>query len=272
MDNPSTQSHDQTGGNRPDQSVNNCASVLQEQQPAQSASEDNGPPGNTAVEADEVLAQAADHSDREQEEDEEEYDDTDYAPYFILELLDKPPIAAGESADAFGALFESYELDFMSPHRPKTDREYMLVAQATTISWELMRYDRMKSSVLQLHQHAAVDRVHRRCNSAASGQKSGPKTEPELPMRYFTDPAYRQQFAAKLEQAGFSPVVIEADAYLRSLMALSKIEHLMKSAENRLARMLRELEVTYLRRDPEQPLPRSNAARRVDERKQGPGS
>ena len=86
-------------------------------------------------------------------------------------------------------------------------------------------------------------------------------------MRYFTDPAYRQQFIAKLEEAGLSPVVVDTEAYLRSLMPLSTIERLITSSENRLARILRQLEAAYLRRNPMQPMTQSNDASRLENKR-----
>ena len=265
MDNSFAQSLDQTGLNPIDGDASQSADAPQKQQPAESASQHEGAPENPAAEAGEVLLHVGGHIPEEEEEG--EYDDTDYTPDFINDLLQNPPIVAGDSVDAFGRLFESYEFNFMSPHRPKTDHEYMLVARATNISWELMRYDRMKALILQHYQHAAADRLHRRCNSSGSGQKSGSKTGSERPMRYFTDPAYRQQFIAKLEEAGLSPVVVDTEAYLRSLMPLSTIERLITSSENRLARILRQLEAAYLRRNPMQPMTQSNDASRLENKR-----
>jgi hypothetical protein len=77
----------------------------------------------------------------ELDDTEEIYDDNDYIPDFIQELVDDPPILAGESKDGFARLFESFEMDYTQ--RPKTDLEYFWTYRATVATWEVMRYEHM---------------------------------------------------------------------------------------------------------------------------------
>ena len=98
--------------------------------------------------------------EKEAQHDEEQVDDNDYTPDFIQGALKKPPILPGESADAFEALFESYEFSYNQ--RPKTDSEYLLVLQATTATCALMRYGRMKVAIEGNQRRAAAESLHRR--------------------------------------------------------------------------------------------------------------
>jgi hypothetical protein len=206
------------------------------------------------------------NQEKEFQEDEEQFDDNDYIPDFIQEMLDTPPVLPGESADAFVALFESYELDYKQ--RPKTDQEYFLVLQATTATWELMRYDRMKVAIEANQRRAAVESLHRRTSAIEPLSKEGSKridnSTRDGAATYFTDAAYRTEFAAKLKRAGFASNGVEGEAFLRALPSLTAIERLITSTEKRLANTLRKLDAAYATRDPEQRMPRSTAATRTD--------
>jgi hypothetical protein len=207
--------------------------------------------------------------DTETEDPDEGYDDTDYCPDFIHEWLQNPPILPGENGGAFEQLFESFELNYKQ--RPKTDLEYLLTIQATIATWELMRYERMKVAIVTNERRSAVESLHRRCSADPSTQDKCNeirKSAHDGGRTYFADPGYRKKFRVKLEDAGFGPNAVEGTAFLRALPSLTTIDRLIKSAEKRLADCLKKLDAAYATRDPEQPMPRSMAARRMDDLQQ----
>src|SRR5262249_24450948 len=76
------------------------------------------------------------------EVEDEDFDENDYSPNFIKRLIDDPPVLPHESKDEFVQVFESYE--FRPNGRPKTDLEYMLVYEATTVTFELLQLERIR--------------------------------------------------------------------------------------------------------------------------------
>jgi hypothetical protein len=203
----------------------------------------------------------------EQFEEEEGFDDSDYIPDFIQKLIDDPPLLPGESKDHFLQMFESFE--FTSNGRPKTDVEYILVYQATMVTWDLMRLERMKVKILASQKRPAAESVFRRSfdNVAAEGESEDIKTSArKWGRRYFADPEYRRAYAAKLEAAGYGAGAIEAEAFLRALPSLGQIERLIAALEKRLLNILKKLEACYASRDPEMNMPRSGAASRADKK------
>ena len=72
-----------------------------------------------------------------------------------------PPLLPGERQVDFLGVFEAYEFSAANG-RPKSGPEYVLVYQATMITWELMRLDRMKSKVLACQNRPAAEAVYRR--------------------------------------------------------------------------------------------------------------
>jgi hypothetical protein len=219
----------------------------------------------------EIGANEGDSAHMEQDEaepEEEGYDDADYMPDFVRELIDNPPILPGESEDAFIQLFESFEFDYKQ--RPKSDFEYMLTYQATVAAWELLRFERMKVAIVMSERRSAVESLHRRSATAPSTQgecDDVKKSARSGGVMYFTDPEYRKKFAEKLERDGFGTNGVEAAAFLRALGPLTTIDRLIKSAEKRLADCMKKLDAAYALRDPEQPMPRSMAASRMEDRR-----
>ena len=193
-------------------------------------------------------------------------DNTDYMPDFIQKMVDDPPILPGESAHAFRGVFTSFEWDYTQ--RPKTDWEYQLTSRAAVAAWELMRYDRMKAAILRNHQRHAAESMHRRSSGiepmSTLDQKQIESYAQEGTARYFTDPAYRAEFAAHLERSGFAPNGVEGEAFLRALPSLSIVDRLITSTEKRLDKILRQLDAAYAKRHSEQPMPQSIAARRQE--------
>jgi hypothetical protein len=190
--------------------------------------------------------------EEEQFDEEEGFDDGDYSPAFIEELVRNPPLLPGERQNDFELVFESYE--FGANGRPKSGSEYLLVYQATTITWELMRLDRMKIKILAYQNRHAAEVVYRRTfeNLPAEGESEDIKTSArKWGRRYFADPEFRKAYAAKLEAAGYGAGAIEAEAFLRALPSLATIDRQIGALERRLLNILKRLDVCYAARHPE---------------------
>jgi hypothetical protein len=130
-------------------------------------------------------------------------DDTDRTPAFIQTLIDDPPLLPGETLDAFLEVFGSFE--FSEGERPTTDAEYLLVYQATLLTWQLIRLERTKVKVVKYQGRFAAEAVYRKSYESLTGEadsKSVAGAARKSGERYFADPEYRKAFAAKLEAAG----------------------------------------------------------------------
>jgi hypothetical protein len=163
-------------------------------------------------------------------------------------------------------MFETFE--FRDDFRPKTDYEYMLTLQATIATWELLRYERVKVAILQSLQRSAVEKFHRRMKNLPSTQQDVAeitKSAQKGTHAYFADREYRKHFAAELERNGYGSKAVEGDAYMRSLPSLAAVDRLIRSAEKRFANSMKILDAAYATRDPQKPMPRSEAARRKAE-------
>ena len=169
-------------------------------------------------------------------------------PFDILNrLLKTPPLLPQESSKEFLQLFESLE-DY---GKPQTLRDYLVVHQATVLTWVILRCQDMKVRVLRSHQRPALESLLRKIQvRTTSPSKTGiaeavAKSEArQLAAPWFKDPASRPAMMKTIENAGYPPDAIEVEAFLLALPALAPIERLIASAQKRLDRYLEDLERT----------------------------
>jgi hypothetical protein len=86
-------------------------------------------------------------------EGEDALDDQNYSPEFIERLIKNPPLLPGENSYEFEQLFEHFENTHLG--RAKSPTEYVLVANVTLLTWEVMRYYRIKASITVNQQRGA---------------------------------------------------------------------------------------------------------------------
>ncbi len=185
-------------------------------------------------------------------EEEEGFDETNYEPHFIKAWLENPPLLPGERQDEFERIFELFE--HFHNGRPKTVAEYMMVQRATTITWEIMRYECIKVKIVVYQGRFAAEAVYRKSyeNLATEGEpKEFKNSVRKWTQHYFADPEYRAAYAAKLEAGGFGAGAVEAEAFQRSLYSLSQLERLIANLEKRLFGILKRLDEIYASRHPE---------------------
>src|SRR5207302_4200982 len=99
-------------------------------------------------------------------------------------------------------------------------------------------FERMKAAIVTSERRPAAESLHRRCAADPVTQQECNETRTSASkggMMYFADPDYRNEFAVKLERAGFGANAVEAAAFVRVLGPLTTVDRLIKSAEKRVA-------------------------------------
>jgi hypothetical protein len=161
-------------------------------------------------------------------------------PKAIEALLKKPPLLPNESKSDFDRVYD----DFLDPLGPETVPEHWLVWNSAVLTWEVMRYRRMKVSYMLNQRRVAIGALIRRAFQSPSMRavrKAGSDIDDNIE-RYFSDRAYPPLVAEALEQAGYSVDAAEAETFARSLDGLLQIEKLIASAEKRLMLFFREMD------------------------------
>jgi len=151
----------------------------------------------------------------------------------LKRLLDTPQLLPHESSKEFLQLFASFE-DYGKPQNP---RSYLAAYQATVLTWEVLRYQRMKIGVLDSHQRPALESLFRKIQVRTAARKgvgeAVAKSEArDLAAPWFKDPASRPAIMKMIEAAGYPPNAIEVEAFQLALPALAPIERLIVSAQS----------------------------------------
>jgi len=163
----------------------------------------------------------------------------------LTRLLDTPQLLPHESSKEFLQLFASFE-DYA---KPQNSRDYLVVHQATVLTWDIMRCQDMKVGVLRSHQRPALESLLRKIKVRAASKKGisevvAQSEARELAAPWFKDPASRPAMMKVIEMAGYPPDAIEVEAFQLALPALAPIERLIVSAQKRLDGYLDDLERT----------------------------
>jgi hypothetical protein len=167
-------------------------------------------------------------------------------PLDILKrLLDTPQLLPHENSKEFLQLFASFE-DYA---KPQNSRDYLVVHQATVLTWDILRCQNMKVGVLRSHQRPALESLLREIQVRTTSRKgigeAVAKSEArELAAPWFKDPASRPAMMKVIENAGYPPNAIEVEAFQLALPALASIERLIVSAQKRLDQYLDDMERT----------------------------
>src|SRR5258708_23860093 len=161
-------------------------------------------------------------------------------PDVIQRLLDMPPILPTEYIDDFLDIFESFE-DAISPQNVL---DYLLLFDITVLTFEVIRYRRLRIAILKHTELIVVEGFFRRTHDAAAlaGVSKVVAIEASQKARkYRSDPAFRKTADKSFEDAGFGHDTVEAEAFSRALSEISTIERLIVSAQRRLNAFLKEL-------------------------------
>ncbi len=168
-------------------------------------------------------------------------DDKDYMSLVVQRLLANVQLLPSEKRRDFIELYESLE----AYAKPRTDRNYMAVYQATVLTWDILRYQDMKVGVLRSHQRAALVSLLIKTHEGAvmKGAEAAVLIDAEQKAtRWFTDPASQPAMVKMIENAGYPPNAVEVETFQRALPALATIERMIVSAQKRLDKFLKEME------------------------------
>jgi hypothetical protein len=126
--------------------------------------------------------------------------------------------------------------------KPDTDWGYLVTYQATMLTWEILRYQKMKIGMLLNHQRRAfesmIHRVTKRGHPVVMSEVN------RLGKQWFSDPASRPAIQEVFKKAGFPPNAVEIEAFQLALPNLMSIERLIVSTQKRLDQFLKGVERT----------------------------
>jgi hypothetical protein len=163
-------------------------------------------------------------------------------PDVVRRFLDTPQLLPDENVKDFLELFDSLE----DHQKPQTSWDYLVTYQATMLTWDILRYYKMKVGVLHSHQRPALESLFRKIHASAgipgSAELRVKEEARQLAAQWFAEPDCRPEIIEVIEKADYPPNALEIEAFQLALPALAKIEGLIVAAQKRLDQYLKDLE------------------------------
>jgi hypothetical protein len=173
-------------------------------------------------------------------------DNEDHRPAFIVKILADPPLLPGQQRNDFIKLFAQFEIT--QAGKAKTERDYMMVLQATKLTNEVVYYGWIKGKIMKLYQRTAVENLLFETNEFAGNPRNNDALKAMAHAetnKFYLDATFKEKSLKKIEAVGYGPDAVEVEAFVLSLGVLSQIDGMVAKAEKRLMKFIEELEVSY---------------------------
>ncbi len=130
--------------------------------------------------------------------------------------------------------------------QPQTNIEWLWTLDLIELSWEILRYRRLKNRILDTHRVAAIDAILRRLDgegmpaeAMAMVQMQAKRTAAE----WRDDPEAAIDIEARLYRSGFDNIGINAEVFIQAQESFEMFDQLILLAQNRRIGLLREISV-----------------------------
>jgi hypothetical protein len=163
-------------------------------------------------------------------------------PDTLARFLNTPELLPDENLKDFYDLYGCLE----GYLKPETDWVYLITYQATKLTWDILRYEKMKVGMLLNHRRAALESLLRKiqADTASRGGNSEAALSEARPLaaQWFADPASRPAIIETFGKAGFPANAVDVEAFQLALPNLVSIERLVVSTQKRLDQYLKVVE------------------------------
>jgi hypothetical protein len=143
-----------------------------------------------------------------------------------------------------GRDFEAIRVLIIDDVRPETPIEWLWILDLAEMSWEILRYRRLKQKILESYRQAAIETILRRLDGAgiaAHAAQSMLAQTRRNAMQWREDPDAAVEIEARLKRCGFDAVVINAEVHVQARDQLEMFDVLMQRAQQRRIILLREI-------------------------------
>jgi hypothetical protein len=128
--------------------------------------------------------------------------------------------------------------------QPETNLEWLWIFDLVELSWEILRYRRLKQKILQVSRVSAIESVLQRLDGAGMPDHALQNMRLQS-MRnaaeWSDQPNAAKEIEARLERHGFDDVAINAEVFIQTRAAFAMFDNLMHSAQSRRIILLREM-------------------------------
>ena len=164
------------------------------------------------------------------------------APAELKPFAEPSFLLPGENAGDFEVLRQMMVDDI----RPQTNIEWLWTLDIVELSWEILRYRRLKDRVLNTHRAAAIEAILQRLDgegmpaeAMAMVQIQARRTATE----WRDDRKAAVEIEARLRRSGVDHIDINAEVFVQARGLFEMFDQLMQLAQSRRIALLREISI-----------------------------
>src|SRR5712671_3804069 len=150
----------------------------------------------------------------------------------------------GESRQDFDAIRQMMVDDI----RPETNIEWLWTLDLVELSWEILRYRRLKKRILDAHRVTAIDAILQRLDGEGMPVETMQMVRTRArraAAEWRDDREAAVEIEARLDRGGFDAVDINAEVFVQARELFDMFDQLMIAAQRRRVGLLREISIRH---------------------------
>jgi hypothetical protein len=160
-----------------------------------------------------------------------------------LRLFAQPSfLLPGEDAGDFEVIRQMMVDDI----RPQTNIEWLWTLDIVELSWEILRYRRLKERVLNAHRAAAIEAILLRLDGEGMPTEAMPTVHIQAKRtatEWRDDRSAAVEIEARLRRSGIDNIDINAEVFVQAHRLFEMFDQLMQLAQTRRTGLLREISI-----------------------------
>jgi hypothetical protein len=142
--------------------------------------------------------------------------------------------------------FEVLQQMMVDDIKPQTNIEWLWTLDLVELSWEILRYRRLKNRILEAYRVAAIEAILRRLDGEEMPAEAMPMVQTQARRtanEWRDDREAAIEIEARLHRSGFDDIDINAEVFAQARELFAMFDELMQSAQSRRIGLLREISV-----------------------------
>ena len=142
--------------------------------------------------------------------------------------------------------FEVIQKMMVDDIQPQTNIEWLWTLDLVELTWEILRYRRLKNEILEAHRVDAIEAILQRLDGEGMPAEAMPMVRIQARRtanEWRDDPAAAREIEARLHRSGFDNTDINAEVFVQARELFAIFDQLMQSAQNRRIGLMSEISI-----------------------------
>ncbi len=165
-------------------------------------------------------------------------------PAELIPFSEPSFLLPGESVHDFEAIRQMMVDDI----RPETNIEWLWTLDLVELSWEILRYRRLKKRILDAHRVAAIAAILQRVDGEGMPAEAKPMVRTHArraAAEWRDDREAAIEIEARLDRCGFDAIDINAEVFVQARELFDMFDQLMIAAQRLSVGLLREISIRH---------------------------